>query len=48
MPTKVLENQAPVKKLMTLFPNFQGEEFLNSFIDFLGTHHTHIYTQMTE
>ncbi|KAL6334477.1 hypothetical protein AAG906_016018 [Vitis piasezkii] len=24
MPTEVLENQAPVKKLMTLFPNFQG------------------------
>ena len=24
------------------------EEFLNSFIDLFGTHHTHIYTQMTE
>ena len=24
------------------------EEFLNSFINLFGTHHTHIYTQMTE
>ena len=27
---------------------YDVEEFLNSFIDFLRIHHTHIYTQMTE
>ena len=45
MPTKVLENQVPVKKLKTLFPNFQGEGTLPPKV-FGCASYVHIHDQL--
>ena len=45
---QLLELKSKGHKYPPALDPLKGEEFLNSFIYFLGTHHTHIYTQMTE